>query len=80
MYGEGPSRSFDGVACTLDGVGTMSAIITWLWCRFSLARDIFSPQQPQKTIFAVADCNALAGVKAKRWRLGSQSGVGRVTS
>ena len=24
-------------------------------------------------------CNALAGVKAKRWRMGSQSGVGRVT-
>ena len=24
-------------------------------------------------------CNALAGVKARRWRMGSQSGVGRVT-
>ena len=24
-------------------------------------------------------CNALAGVKARRWRLGSQSRVGRVT-
>jgi len=33
----------------------------------------------QWCVLAMRDCNALAGVKARHWRLGSQSAVGRVT-
>ena len=51
----------------------------WVSCHCSCAVAITLLPVAPRGAATCCVCNALAGVKARHWRLGSQSGVGRVT-